>query len=271
MIKISAVIPCYNHGKTLHQAIDSILKQTVKVDEIIVVDDGSTDKHTREIINSLENRTARVILLENSGPSIARNKGISESQCEYVLLCDADDYYSPFFIEKALLFFQNDNLVAGVTCYQRLFGKSHGISKTSGGELKDFLSFNRAGTNMLLKKSVWQETGGFDESMTQGYEDWEFWIRVTKSGYKIASIPEALYSYRIQKKSHNHNAMNKHLENYKIIIDKHIESYRENALEVILEKEGEIQKLSSFWIYSFGFKLYNKFKGFFDFFRPRAK
>ncbi len=240
MIKISAVIPCYNHGKTLHQAIDSILKQTIKVDEIIVVDDGSTDRHTREIVNNLDKRTARVILLENSGPSIARNKGISESQCEYVLLCDADDYYSPFFIEKALLFFQNDNLVAGVTCYQRLFGKSHGIRKTSGGELKDFLSFNRAGTNMLLKKSVWQETGGFDESMTQGYEDWEFWIRVTKSGYKIASIPEALYSYRIQKKSHNHNAMNKHLENYKIIIDKHIESYRENALEVILEKESEI-------------------------------
>src|SRR5689334_22859965 len=96
-MRVSAIIPCYNYGKYLARAIDSILAQTYAVSEIIVVDDGSSD-NTREVATSYGG-CVRYIYQQNAGRAAARNHGIREATGDWIALLDADDWWLPQKIE----------------------------------------------------------------------------------------------------------------------------------------------------------------------------
>ena len=101
MPKVSVIIPTYNYGKYIEKAIDSVLAQTYKDFEIIVVDDGSTD-NTREIIETRYKDKVRYFYQENKGAPVARNKGIKESMGEYLVFLDADDWLMPMALLSRL-------------------------------------------------------------------------------------------------------------------------------------------------------------------------
>lgn len=119
--RLSIVIACYNDPDVL-TAIRSAGKQTYANKEIIVVDDGS-DEVTREIINSVNGEIDILIRQENSGQSIARNKGIEAAGGEYILNLDSDDHFEPVFSEKAIAIFEKEKKVRIVTCNATRFTK----------------------------------------------------------------------------------------------------------------------------------------------------
>ncbi|WOD43977.1 glycosyltransferase [Hwangdonia lutea] len=194
---ISIVIPCYNDAKFIDQAIDSALSQTHSNKEIIVVDDGSNQK-TKDILKGLESKIDILITQENQGQSTARNEGIKAAHGEYILILDSDDFFETMFSEKAVNVFLEKNDIKLVTCYANLLfeNETSSLYKPNGGKLEDFLFVNQAlGTSMFRKKD-WELCGGYDESMREGFEDWEFFIRLLARGGVAYVIKEPLYNYR---------------------------------------------------------------------------
>ena len=98
MAKVSVIIPCYNQGAYLNEAVESILAQSYRDFEIIVVNDGSTDEETNRLLSGYDRQQTRVLHTENQGLSSARNNGIREAQGEYILPLDADDRIDPTYL-----------------------------------------------------------------------------------------------------------------------------------------------------------------------------
>jgi len=97
MIEVSVIIPCYNSGSTLLRAVESIQGQTIKNIEIIIVNDGSDDSYTLEVLRNISKKI-KVISQKNMGLSAARNTGIREAKGKYILPLDSDDYLLSNFL-----------------------------------------------------------------------------------------------------------------------------------------------------------------------------
>lgn len=199
---VSIVVPCYNHGKFLQETIQSVQQSTWPNIEIIIVNDGSVD-NSEEVAKKLANRYKNIkyVYQQNAGPSVARNKGILKANGEFILPLDADDLISPHYIEAAVKAFAEDPNVKLVYCEAEKFG-----AKTGKWILDDFSLEKLAFKNMifvsaLFRKTDWQNAGGFSEEMIWGFEDWEFWISLLKSGGIVIKLPFTGFFYRIQPNS----------------------------------------------------------------------
>lgn len=93
---VTVVIPCFNDGAFINQALQSVLNQTLKPDQIIVVDDGSNTA-TKTILEAIKHNDVKVVYQSNYGVSVARNVGIDLAKTEYILTLDADDYFNGTF------------------------------------------------------------------------------------------------------------------------------------------------------------------------------
>lgn len=225
--KVSIIIPCYNDYPYIEKAIDSALAQTWLEKEIIVVDDGSNDQ-TKLKLKSLEGKVDKLVTQENNGVSVARNKGIAIASGEYILVLDSDDYFEPQFSKKAVEILQ-DSGVKVVTCYSNWFDeKNSTVFRPSGGNVENILINNIAMGSSMFRKRDWEKVGGYDEEMVKGYEDWEFYIRLLKTGGSVEVIPEILFNYRNKENSRNKKA---NLDKYAIteyIYRKHAELYKKH-------------------------------------------
>ena len=228
---VTVVIPCFNDGAFINEAIQSILNQTLKPDQIIVVDDGSEDD-TKAVLKAIKEDTVTVMFQSNTGVSSARNVGISQAETDYILTLDADDIFEPTFMEKALQIMESDNNIAVVGCYYRGFiGNTLDakIEKPLGGKLSDFLVKNNGLGCSLFRKKSWKLVSGYDENMLYGYEDWEFWINILKEGQSMYIIEEPLFKYRTKKNSRDKNAIKYHdYELREYIFNKHKNVYLQN-------------------------------------------
>jgi glycosyltransferase involved in cell wall biosynthesis len=189
---ITIVIPAYNYAQYLRDAIDSALNQTIPC-EVVVVNDGSTD-NTEEVAKSYGNKIVYVSK-KNGGLSAARNSGIVVATGKYITCLDADDTLEPTFAEKCL----------------ELFAPTVGIVKTRVSNFGDntdkhivtgqvnyvsIRQMNQITATAMFRRDIWEEVGGYDENMKDGYEDWEFWIRIVKAGYQVKTVDEFLFNYR---------------------------------------------------------------------------
>lgn len=208
---VTVIIPCYEQEHYLFEAVESTLKQTIKCD-IIIVDDGSKEP-VENLWDELDN--VKLIRQENKGLSGARNTAIRNAKTEYILPLDADDMIAKTFIEETL---GKGDIV---TVMQQEFGDSNTLW-VPGNDFSEeaFKTANRANCCSLYRKKMWEELGGYDENMKDGYEDWDFWLRAVKAGYKFEVVYEALFFYRKHGKSMVDDAMSKHDKILKYIIDK---------------------------------------------------
>ena len=124
--KVSVIIPCYNQGQYLDEAVDSVINQTFKDFEIIIINDGSTDQFTIKKLKNYTKPKCCVIHSDNQGPSIARNIAIKRSTGEYILPLDADDRIGPNYLEEAVKILDNHNKIGIVYCDAELFGDGNG-------------------------------------------------------------------------------------------------------------------------------------------------
>lgn len=225
--RLSIIIPCFNDHLYIDQAVDSALEQTWPDKEIIVIDDGSNEQ-TKTKLRSLEPKIDKLISQENKGVSAARNKGIAAATGDFIMILDSDDYYEKEFCEKAMKVFNREPDVKLVSCYAKWFGKkSSRLFKPEGGKLEDFLLKNCV-LCVIYRKRDFELAGGYDEKMLKGYEDWEFYIRLLKTGGYAGVIPEILFNYRNKQNSRNKKA---NLAKYAIkeyIYNKHAGLYKEH-------------------------------------------
>jgi glycosyltransferase involved in cell wall biosynthesis len=236
MPKVSIIVPCYNQAQYLDDALQSLYDQTYSHWECIIVNDGSLD-NTEEIAKKWEDKDIRFVYLykENGGVSSARNYGISNSNSKYILTLDADDKYEATFIEKALTVLLNNDEVGIVSSWGMYFmeDKELHVYKLFGKCITDFLFTNSAIGTSLFKKECWEKAGGYDENTRNGYEDWEYYIRVCALGWKVHIIEEVLFFYRqhIESRSRKMNLIDKETKKY--IYMKHKDIYITHYEELI--------------------------------------
>lgn len=199
---VSVVIPNYNYGIFLAQAIDSVLAQTYPNIEIIVIDDGSTDASEKVLDNYGDK--IRWFKQTNGGVSRARNRGISESGGDFIAFLDADDIWLPEKIERQLKLFADDSEIGLVHCgfvdFDNAGSLAEHLDGMEGWVAESLLSYRRSvilggGSATVVKRKAIDESGGFDENMRIG-EDWEFYYRIAKN-YKVGFVPQVLLKYRI--------------------------------------------------------------------------
>jgi len=193
---VSVVIPCYNYGKYLEDAVASVLAQTLQDFEILVVNDGSTDPDTIGILNSLTKPKTQVIHQDNKGLPAARNKGVAAASGKYICPLDADDMLGNTYLEKVICLLEAHPDLGFAYSWVRRFGLADGVWRQPRYSFLNLLSNNHVSAGAVFRKSAWEQVGGYSNEMREGYEDWEFWLSLSKAGCPGRLIPEALLNYR---------------------------------------------------------------------------
>lgn len=201
--KISVVIPCYNHGAYLDEAVGSVLRQSCTDFEIVVVNDGSTDPQTVELLRSYDRPKTRVIHTVNQGLSSARNTGVRNATGRYILPLDADDRIAETYLEKAAAVFDARPEVGVVYCDQVMFGERQGVWSIPPYDPVAQLFDNLIFATAMYRKGDWAKVGGYSSKFIYGWEDWDFWISITSLKKEVVKLPEPLCFYRIRSGSMN--------------------------------------------------------------------
>jgi glycosyltransferase involved in cell wall biosynthesis len=207
---ISVVIPAYNSEKTIQETIKSVLKQSFKNLELIVIDDGSKDS-TFDIVSSFSDSRLRVFSYLNAGVSASRNRGLAKAAGEFISFLDADDLWTPDKLEAQLKALEANPQAAVAYSWtdyidelgQFLYPGNH---PTATGDVYSELLVNdflENGSNPLIRREALRQVGGFDESLC-GPEDWELFIRLA-ARYPFVVVPRSQVLYRMSTNSISFN------------------------------------------------------------------
>lgn len=227
---VSIIIPCYNYGKYLEEAIDSCLQSTFTDFEIFVVNDGSTDPHTIQVLEQLNKPKTRVIHQVNKGVSAARNAGITLSCGKYIFPLDADDTIRPTLIEKEVAILETRPEIGFVSSWLECFGAYNEVWKYPPYNFYTQLFKNRVNESSMFRKEAWVQVGGFNDKM-MAYEDWDFWISLGEHGWLGYTLPEVLFNYRKHGPSMYSEAKKIHNKYVQQIRDNHPALYTKEKLE----------------------------------------
>jgi len=252
--KISIIIPCYNMGAYLQETLDSVTSYPNPDDyEIIIVNDGSTDQYTIELLKNLEEQGFFVLNQVNMGLSKARNNGIKLAKGEYILPLDADNKIRHNYISKSIKLFHNEPSIDIVYGNHYRFEEEDRIMITKDFYFPILCCENFIDACAVYRKSIWEKVNGYDEHMLMGFEDWEFWLRVALQGARFHHLNEVTFDYRVRKKSmitetyHNYDIILNYMMNKKelSIVKQVKESYLEanNAKHLRNSMEYRIGKL----------------------------
>ena len=207
MVKVSVIIPAYNAERYIREAIDSVLNQTFKDFEIIVIDDGSTD-NTSKILESYGNKI-RWKSQENKGQASAQNEGIKIAKGDYLAYLDADDIYFPKILETQVKYLDKHSDAGLVySDYYQIDDKK--ILKIAKSQPFDYLLLLQ--NNYICKSTVMHRreclvcANLFDESIN-GRDDWDMWVRISEK-FKAGYINKPLVKYRVHEDSWTHSLPN---------------------------------------------------------------
>lgn len=207
--RLSVIIPSYNQEQYLCDAIDSVLAQTKEADEIIVVDDGSTDNSLA--IARKYGYKIKVISQVNKGLASARNTALmnlndwtdygNNADEHWVLPLDADDILLPNAVEKILDAIEKDPHADIIAPSFKTFGTTNQEVIIGDANVMQFLEANRIGYFSAIRKSKLLEIGGYSPRMTWGYEDYHMWINLLNRGAKLVTLKDILVLYRTKTES----------------------------------------------------------------------
>ncbi|HRN66659.1 MAG TPA: glycosyltransferase [Promineifilum sp.] len=224
MPTISVIIPCYNQGRFLKFAIDSVIAQTFEEWEVIIVNDGSTDD-TAQVVAGYDDARVRYVYQENRGLSAARNTGLRESHSEYVAFLDADDAWTPSFLQHSLLPMLNDQRPGMVYSRYRFLDDRGNLQSQIGGEALESTRFRRVIRRggffppncALVRRSAIDKVGCF-KSLPTGAEDWDLWLRIAEE-FPVVGLEDPLAYYRIYPGSMSTNGLRMQISRFAVLAE----------------------------------------------------
>lgn len=192
---VAVVITCYNLGAYLPEAVDSVLEQTRKPAETIIIDDGSDDPRTLAALDDCARRGLTVVHTPNQGAPLARNLGISRTESPYLLSLDADDVLMPSFLEETVPEIEASPRVGVVGTWIEMFGTAQGYWRAQLSAATDLLWQNRMPGSSLFRRECWEQAGGYKD--LKGCQDWELWLSIiVDNGWGWKIVPKVLHRYR---------------------------------------------------------------------------
>ena len=245
--KISVIIPCYNLGAYLDEAIDSVLAQTCQDFEIIVVDDGSTDPFTVRLMENYNRPKTSVLRTRNQGLATARNAGITHAKGQYILPLDADDKIANTYLAKAAMILDTRSDIGIVYCRARYFGAREEEWDLEPFSIETMMTKNVIFATAMFRKSSWEKVGGYNPLMIHGYEDYDFWISLLDiEKVQVHCINEILFYYRVRRESMFATLLNnedKKIEMLTQIFYNHQDFFlRDRRMKIIIEKMHALNK-----------------------------
>ena len=250
---VSVIIPTYNRAHLIGRAIQSVLNQTYRDFEIIIVDDGSTD-NTEEVIKEFQKRDERIRYIKherNKGYPKALNTGIKAAKGEYIAFQDDDDEWLPEKLEKQMRVFENAPAKVGVVYTgfwriennKKIYIPFFWVKQKEGNIHEELLKGNFIGTPAaLVRKECFEKVGGFDTKLPY-LQDWELWIRISKC-YQFRYIDSSLLNSFYTPDSLNYQPPLIRAKTMKLILSKHFNDFAKN------------KKLLSGHYFSLGVNLY---------------
>src|SRR5882762_1568077 len=200
--RVTIVTPFYNTGEVFHETASSVMRQSFQEWEWLIVNDGSKDPEALKVLSQYRNFDPRIRIIEhmeNRGLPAARNTGFKEARSEYVVLLDSDDLLEPTAVEKWVWYLESHPECSFVSGYSVGFGATEYLWSSGFHDGPEFLRQNMVNVTSIVRRSVHEAVGGFNEEMRAGLEDWEFWLRCASQGYWGDTIPEHLDWYRRRK------------------------------------------------------------------------
>jgi glycosyltransferase involved in cell wall biosynthesis len=198
--KISIVIPCFNLGVMLREALASIEQvRNANLLEVIVVDDGSSEVETKNILSEVVEAGYSVVPQPNRGPGAARNTGIRLAKGEFILPLDSDNRLRAVYLNEGVSLLRKNPFVGVVYADTQYFGERYGRWRVPEFDLLSLIRENFIDTCALYRKKLWEEVGGYDEQMIcMGWEDWDFWLRLASHGGTFVHLSEIGFDYRVR-------------------------------------------------------------------------
>lgn len=242
---VEAVITSYNQQSMIYEAVHSLCRQTVKPQKILIVDDGSTEEQSVFVLKEIEADSSmpvplQVIRQANRGVSAARNTGIRNTKAPLVLVLDGDDRLEPDFIKEVSRILIEHPAMVAASSWMHTFGVLDAVVRPAGGDVSAFLSRNCCPATHMFRREAWEQCGGYDESMRQGFEDWDFFLNMLEAVADtfVGIVQKPLIQYRTAPASSNVKSMELRLELMRGLIQKHSGIYKEHIADAVLGVEA---------------------------------
>ncbi|MBL8963981.1 MAG: glycosyltransferase family 2 protein [Phycisphaerae bacterium] len=258
---VTVVIPCFNYGRFVGEAVASALSQREADVRVVVVDDGSDDGTTPAVCDALAGDRVRVVHQANGGPGSARNTGSALADTTYLVFLDADDTIDPWFVRRLAERIEEGSREAGppishAYCQEVLTGQAHGTWRVAEWDPLLLMVTNLHPVTALVRRRCFEEVGGFEASMRGDYEDWDLWLRLSFLGYRGARVAEPLFFWR----RHSDDTMvmravRSHDETFSRIVERHRERYLRHALDLIRLSNGMLRRFDCNWIDETGYPI----------------
>ena len=225
--KVSVIMPCFNHGEFLAEAVESVTRVRRDDIELVVVDDGSTDEKTQKEMENLCAQGIKVIRQQNKGLAAARNAAVMASQGEYLFPLDADDRMRWGWIDSAIRILDSESQIGVVYGDTQFFGALKDLWKPGPFDGDRLLHSNYIPCSALYRRLVWEQNGGYDGTMpVQGFEDWDLWVGALEHAWQFAYIPEVFFDYRRAEQSMLTRAKKSEAQVAEFVAKKHSRAYR---------------------------------------------
>lgn len=244
---VSVIIPCYNLGAYVGEAIESVLVQTVQDFEILVVDDGSTDPETRRLLSTSSWPRTAIYRIANGGVGRARNFLIEKARGTFLCALDADDKLHPQYFEKALGAFDRDSSLTFVSTHMRMFGDEDRLWPPDARcDLPAMLVDDPVFSAALVRRSAVVAVGGYDPELPGDCnEDWDLWLRLLEAGGSGTILTDVLFFYRRRRGSRTEHCTQgqAHLDAMAYLFQKHWASYATHADYVRQAKDSRLEEI----------------------------
>ncbi|MGZ5362560.1 MAG: glycosyltransferase family 2 protein, partial [Solirubrobacterales bacterium] len=239
---ITVVIPCFNHGSYLLEAVASALGQHGGPPRVIVVDDGSTDRATERALDALQPEV-KLIRQENAGAAAARNAGFEASDGELLLMVDADDRLTLDALDTLRPPLEARPDVGYCYGQMRLVGAWSGVIRFPDFDPYILLHRSIAGAALgLIRRAAWEDAGGFDPEIV-GYEDWDFCLSALERGWVGLQVHQVTHEYRKHERSGNAEHRRRYRHVYRQLRAKHADLFARRGEFAEQTAIGPLQRL----------------------------
>lgn len=234
---VAVIIPCFNYGQYIAEAVNSVLDQSYANIDIYIIDDGSDDGTTANLIDACKADRVTIVHQKNTGLSLARNAGAKlASKADYLLFLDADDRLHKHAFSTLVWSLENDPKASYVYCDQHFFGDQELIWACQNYNAYDLLWSNHPTVTSLIRQTAFKDSGGYSAAMVHGYEDWAMWVQLLQTKHTGLRLAAPLFQHRKHGKTMTDTAHAKQDFLVRAIHENHSQLYHSASIASLKEE-----------------------------------